>query len=94
MTDEIKPYTANDAPQVFVKHRQSEGTIDRSARCPIYWKHKVTGTTVEARRFLRVVPENEFKVIFFDPDIKVELSLPLAKMFEEYEPIGNHSDKF
>jgi hypothetical protein len=90
MSDEKKI----EVPNIIVRHRTPEGTIDRTQRIDRYWKHKVTGTTVEARRFLRVVPENEFKVVFFDADLGVELSLPLDKMRAEYEPIGNLSSKF
>ena len=73
MSDAAAP---NKAPFVIIKHREAGGTIDRSVRICMYWKCRKTGTTVEVRRFLKVADDPHFRVVFFDPMVGRELSMP------------------
>jgi len=96
-----------ESPYIIVKHREG-GTFRRDITIVRYWKHKETGNVVEVRSVKNVVPENYLRVVFFDPLIKIEVSLPLKKdrpdpfdptkiekAFEnDYEPYGNFSSRF
>jgi ribulose bisphosphate carboxylase small subunit len=68
-----------DAPFVIIKNRPGAGTTKRSMRIARFWQHRETGTVVEIRAFRNVVPDNYYRVVFFDPTIKRELSLPFYK---------------
>jgi hypothetical protein len=74
-----------DAPYVFVKHRQGL-EIKRSIRLARNWKHKETGNVVQVVTVQNVVPDNYLRVVFFDPTINRELSMPLRKRPHPYQP--------
>ncbi len=95
------------APYVFIRHRETEGTLKRSVRVVRYWKHKETGTVVEIRRMMHVADANYLRVVYFDPLINRTVSVPLKqdrpdpfdpsrieRAFEkDFEPYGNFSDR-
>jgi hypothetical protein len=74
-------------PYVFVKHRPGQ-TYKRSVRIVRYWRHKETGNIVEIRAMRNIVPENYLRVVFFDPTINQELSLPLKTRPHPFQPPG------
>lgn len=84
----------NRAPYGIVRRRVPEGTIRHSDRVPRYWKSKETGEVVEVRRYLRVVPEQKKKIIFFDPTVGQEVTSDLAQFKKDFEPYGNMSARF
>lgn len=67
-----------EAPYSFIKHREGL-SIKRSVKIVRYWKNKETGNVVEVRALQNVVPENYLRIVFFDPQIKHELSMPFNK---------------
>ena len=75
-----------DAPYVFTKHREGLGTIKRSIRLARNWRHKETGNVVEIRTVQNVVPDNYLRVVFFDPQIGRELSMPLRARPHPFQP--------
>jgi|FLYN01.1.fsa_nt_gi hypothetical protein len=86
---------SSEAPYIFIKHRSPEGTILRSVQIVRYWKHKPTGIVVEIRKFLRVVPDMRFRVVFFDASMPiVEQSMDFEEFKKEYEPVGNFSSQY
>ena len=67
-----------DAPYIIIpKHREPSGTYKRSVRIARVWRHKETGNVVEIRALRNVVPDNYLRVVFFDPTIGRELSMPM-----------------
>lgn len=78
-----------DAPYTFVrKSRPGGGQFKRSIRIARYWKHKETGTVVEVRNVQNVVPDNFLRIVFFDPTINRELSMPLKTRENPFQPPG------
>ena len=71
--------------------RRSElgGASKRNVRIVRYWKHKETGNVVEIRAMQNVVPDNYFRVVFFDPTIGRELSMPLKSRPHPFQPPGS-----
>lgn len=85
----------SDGPHIFVKHRSPEGTLLRSVTIPRYWRHRETRTVVEVRRFMRVIPDMRYRVVFFDATMPIiEQSMDIADFKKEYEPLGNFSSQY
>lgn len=76
-----------DAPYVFIKHREGM-QIKRSIRMVRYWAHKETKNAVEIRTVQNVVPDNYLRVVFFDPQIGRELSMPMKSRPHPFPPPG------
>lgn len=77
-----------DAPYIIMKNRPGAGTHKRSIRIARYWRHKETGNVVEIRRLMNVVPDNYLRVVFFDPTINRELSMPLKPRANPFQKPG------
>jgi hypothetical protein len=77
----------SEAPYVFTKHREGI-TIKRSIRLARYWRHKETGNVVEIRTVQNVVPDQYLRVVFFDPQIGQEISMPLKSRPHPFQPPG------
>lgn len=78
-----------DAPYIIVKNRPGAGTYKRSIRIARIWKHKETGNVVEVRAVQNVVPDNYIKIVFFDPTIGRELSMPLKPRPHPFQKPGS-----
>ncbi len=68
--------------------RPGGGQHKRSVRIERYWIHKETKTVVEIRNLQNVVPDNFLRVVFFDPTIGRELSMPLYSRENPFQPPG------
>jgi hypothetical protein len=76
-----------DAPYIIVKKaRPGGGQFKRSIRIARVWKHKQTGNYVEVRNVQNVVPDNYLRIVFFDPEIGRELSMPLKARENPFQP--------
>ncbi len=73
---------------IIKKNRPGGGSFKRSVKIARYWKHKETGTVVEVRNLQNVVPDNFLRVVFFDPTIGRELSMPLKTRENPFQPPG------
>ena len=67
-----------EAPFGIVRHREGL-SVKRSMKICRVWRHKQTGNCVEVRKFQNVVPDNYFRIVFWDPTINHELSMPFDK---------------
>lgn len=92
--DGVTSPNPNKAPYTIVRRRVPEGTIRHDDRIVKYWKSKETGEVVEVRRYLRVVPEQKKRVVFFDPTVNQEVSSDLAQFKKDFEPYGNISARY
>ena len=77
----------SDSPYVFVKHRAGM-EIKRSIKLARNWKHKETGNVVMIVTVQNVVPDNYLRVVFFDPQIGRQLSMPLKARPNPFQPPG------
>jgi hypothetical protein len=68
-----------EAPFGFVRHRPNLPTIMHGERMVRFWKSKATGQMVEVKRAVRDVDRNQFRVFIYDPETKMETSLPFNK---------------
>lgn len=73
---------------IIRKSRPGGGQFKRSVTIARMWKHKETGTIVEVRNLQNVVPDNFLRVVFFDPLIGRELSMPLKTRENPFQPPG------
>jgi hypothetical protein len=76
-----------DAPYVIVKHRHAT-QYKRSIKIQRNWKHKETGNVVMVVTVQNVVPDNYLRIVFFDPQIGRELSMPMKKRIHPFQPPG------
>lgn len=85
-----------DAPNIIVRHRQHEGTINHSDVIARFWKHKETGENVMVTKHYNCVGPAKFGkvVIFVTESIKQEMSMDYPDFVKQHESIGNVSDKF
>lgn len=78
-----------DAPYIIVKKtRPGLGEHKRSIRIPRVWVNKETGNYVEVRNVQNVVPDNYLRIVFWDPQIQHELSMPLKARENPFQPPG------
>ncbi len=77
-----------DAPYVFIKNRPGATQFRRSIRIARVWKHKETGNVVEVRNVQNVVPDNYIRIVFFDPTIGREMSMPLKSRPHPFQKPG------
>ena len=77
-----------EAPYIIIKKRPGIGQFKRSIRIARIWKHKETGNVVEVRAVQNVVPDNYLRIVFFDPQVKIELSMPLKTRENPFQPPG------
>ena len=78
-----------DAPYIIVKNRPGAGPYKRSIRIARIWRHKETGNIVELRNVQNVVPDNYIRIVFFDPTINHELSMPLKPRPQPFQTPGS-----
>lgn len=79
---------ASNEGYIIRKSRPGGGQFKRSVTIARMWKHKDTGTIVEVRNLQNVVPDNFLRVVFFDPLIGRELSMPLKTRENPFQPPG------
>lgn len=77
-----------DAPYIIIKNRPGMGQFKRSIKIARIWRHKETGNYVEVRAVQNVVPDNYLRIVFFDPQVKIELSMPLKARENPFQPPG------
>ncbi len=78
-----------DSPYIIIrKNRPGGGQFKRSIKIARYWIHKETKTVVEVRSVQNVVPDNFLRIVFWDPTIQRELSLPLKARENPFQPPG------
>jgi len=76
-----------DAPYIIIKNRPGL-THDKLIRIARVWRNKETGNVVEVRAVQKVVPDNYLRIVFFDPNVKIELSMPLKTRENPFQPPG------
>jgi len=81
------------APNIIIRHRQSEGRINHSVRIDRFWQCQATGNHVEVKKYYNVANEGYMLVVFYDPIVKHELSLREPEFRKQYKSIGNKSSK-
>jgi hypothetical protein len=86
------------APFMFVRRRPAGATTTQDY-FQQYWKSKATGNEVEVLKVYRV-DGIRIQIIFHDQEVDkahgklIEMSVPLDKMIQDYEPVGNLSTKY
>lgn len=80
-----------DAPYIIIKKRPGIGEYKSSIKIARVWKHKETGNVVEVRNVQNVVPDNYLRIVFWDPIIKHELSMPLKARENPFQPPGRNT---
>lgn len=77
-----------ESPYIIMKSRPGVGTYKRSIRIARVWRHKETGNVVRVTAVQNVVPDNYIKIVFFDPTINQELSMPLKPRPHPFQKPG------
>lgn len=78
-----------DAPYIIIKkNRPGGGQFKRSIRIARVWIHKETRNVVEVRSVQNVVPDNYLRIVFFDPTVGRELSMPLKSRAHPFPKPG------
>lgn len=77
-----------ESPYIIIKKREGLGTFKKSIRIARVWQNNQTGNIVEVRAVQNVVPDNYLRIVFWDPTIKHELSMPLKPRPNPFQPPG------